>query len=156
MKDKMYGSFLKSISILVLVCILIWAFYIVKTPQYNRELRIDQKRINHVYQARRAVNMYYNSKQVLPNSMENLLKPESIKLRNKLSFFIQSSKKKYFDLEYQVKTQTKYQICTLFLHSSDQREAYKFLWENRNQKKWKHPSGKYCFTFSVDIRQNKK
>jgi hypothetical protein len=132
------------------------SLYIVGSPIKNRELRIDQERLENAHIVSEAVEVFYAKRNRLPENLQELYKfLDSLPSFNGRRYdylyhdLKDISESEFFDIEYKILDKHNYSLCSTFFHPSTERDAYRNHWENKKSSQWSHPAGKHCFTLSA-------
>jgi hypothetical protein len=132
------------------------SLYIVGSPLKNRELRIDQERLENAHIVSEAVEVFYAKRNRLPESLQELYNFSDLLPTfngQRYSYLYREladiSESEFFDIEYKILEKHSYSLCSTFFHPSSERDAYRNRWENKKSSQWSHPAGHHCFTLSA-------
>lgn len=125
--DKNYKIFY-AVAVAIALSGLITGIVIGDSPKVAREKRIDSQVVMEMQNMRSNIESIYTNTKKLPIVQE-----------------IQKSAK--FEIDYVVKNDKEYQLCSVFLQGQDEKDFY--------MKEWNHPVGNYCFTFNIEARDNR-
>jgi hypothetical protein len=131
-KDALINKFSFSASLLVVVSIFIFGFFIIDSPSLSRDKRIDLQVVNELQSADSAIRNYFNEGGKLPEKITDL---------DKTNFAFQAQKGS--SLEYQKTAEDKFVLCANFVRSNENDPQ-----ENTGlsfDKEWRHSAGKACF-----------
>ncbi len=70
-KDRIIKAFFFS-SLVVVAIVFVSSWFFVDSPKIARERKIDQKLLNNIYSVESYVNIYYEKKEILPESLNDL------------------------------------------------------------------------------------
>ncbi len=115
-KDKIVKIFFIA-SLVLVVAAFISAWFFVESPKEARDRRLDQLVINRIYNLESAVSVYFETKKVLPNTLEDIINSPG---------YYNSMERPIIDpktgmekvIVYQKVDDRNYQICTDFLAAS--------------------------------------
>ncbi len=132
----------------VVLTLIVVGFILTGSPKQERLMRFDFQRVSALQEIQYQIINYWQSKERLPQRLEDLEDP--------ISGFAASkdpqTKKPY---EYAVKGENEFELCAEFnLPSNDQlnmteRKALPVL-PGSNVSNWSHPAGRFCFERTID------
>ena len=115
-KDKIVKIFF-FISLVLIVAAFVSAWFFMESPKEARNRRLDQIVINRIYNLESAANTYYETKKVLPNSLEDIISsPGYYNSMERAIIDPETGKEKV--IVYQKIDDTNFQLCTTFLAAS--------------------------------------
>lgn len=130
------------ITILSLIAV-VYGFTIVPSPQAERNMTLDHKRVVDLGNLQASIDTYYQNNNTLPSSL-NILKPDDP--GTKLYMIDPETKQPY---GYKVTNPVAYKLCTTFLTNSSKEETNIYDENNPDystyKDNFKHPAGYYCF-----------
>jgi hypothetical protein len=140
---KLAKPFAIASSAIVLAAV-VGAFFIVGSPQSARLMQYDQQKVSDLQQIQSQVIYYWQRKQVLPNSLEDLNDPIS---NYKVPIIDSQTNQLYeYRISNNMDTPT-FELCATFNRESKDSETYGKADINSN---WYHSSGRVCFTRTID------
>lgn len=136
-------------SVLVLA-VIVAAFFIVGTPNSARLMQFDQQKISDLQGIQSQIVNYWQRKEALPNSLSDLNDPIS-------NYMIPSDPETNKSYEYIVKDEgnLSFELCATFnKEGKDQYNQARPVSVGTAVKgyseSWQHPSGKFCFERTID------
>jgi len=105
----------------------ILGFWRIGTPQNQRALRADEKRLQDLYGLSGQINLYWTSNHKLPEHLDQL--PGAVVADA-------VTRQPY---EYHLKDGSKYELCATFFLDSQLNDA------RRTPSRWSHSAGRHCF-----------
>jgi len=142
---KLAKPFAVASSIIVLVAV-VGAFFIVGSPQSARLLQFDEQKISDLQQIQSQIIYYWQRKQVLPNSLEDLNDPLSSYIITTID--PQTNQRYEYRVYEDIATPT-FELCATFNKESKDSETYRKADIDINSD-WYHFSGRVCFTRTID------
>lgn len=132
----------------VLVSIgIVSSFFIIGSPATAGLIKIDQRKISDLQGIQSQIVYYWQRKEVLPNSLEELKDPIS-------NYIVPVDPQNKNAYEYIVKDKTNlsFQICAEFnREGSDQYGEVRPMSNiTKGIENWEHPAGRYCFERTID------
>ncbi|MBI2048593.1 MAG: hypothetical protein HYT30_01565 [Parcubacteria group bacterium] len=141
------------VSLIVLTSV-VSAFYIIGTPRDLRLLRYDQEKVYALQNIQSQVTTYWQQKQRLPASVDDLKDP--------LSGFVipvdpQTAEGEMYKYEYRMTGDMAFEICAVFNHASvgstsdiaRPKPVYTDYYNPENEY-WEHAAGRVCFPRTID------
>ncbi len=110
--------------------ILILGFLYIGTPNTQRMLRADRKRVQDLYQLSGKIQGLWTDKHKLPEHLDEL---PDIALADPVT-------RAAYD--YRIREGSRYQLCATFVATSSQNAA-------SDSNAWSHPAGRHCFDFDA-------
>lgn len=145
-RSKQIGA---TVSVVVVLAI-IGGFFIMGSPQTQRDLRNDQQRIDDLENIQRQVTDYYRSTEELPETLEDLQDPL-------VGGYINTDPETGDAYEYRVIDDLTFELCATFaLPLPEFSEAHidRTDWRVRNAlrqaQEWPHEQGRTCFERTID------
>lgn len=142
-------------AVLVVLASVVSAFFIIGTPRELRLMRYDQEKVYALQNIQSQVTTYWQQKQILPKTLEDLKDP--------LSGFVvpvdpQNAEDAKFAYEYNPKDSRSFEVCATFNLPStgsekDQaiaRPVYPAGYYGAETEYWTHAAGRVCFARSID------
>jgi hypothetical protein len=115
-KDKVVKIFFWA-SLILIVAAFVSAWFFMESPKEARNRRLDQIVINRIYNLESAANTYYDTKHVLPNTLEQIVSsPGYYSSTEQMIIDPKTGKEK--EIVYQKIDDTNFQFCTYFLATS--------------------------------------
>jgi len=124
-------------------------FWVMGSPYTQKEKRYDAERVSHLQTIQYQIVFYWQAKQKLPVSLEDIKDP--------ISGFVlpvdPSNKSQY---DYVVKDKLSFQLCATFSNETPSGTAIEgysspdYAYKNGMNENWKHSAGKVCFDRTVD------
>jgi len=125
-------------SVVVIIAIVI-GFVLAGSPFHQREVRLDEQRINHLQDLQYKITNYWANKLELPGKLANL----NDALQN---FEIPTDPETGKNYDYEILDKLSFKLCAEF--STEQKKG-KFEKE-KPLSYWAHPEGYYCFDRKID------
>jgi hypothetical protein len=128
----------------VVVLVIIFGFYVAGSPQSQRARRFDDQRVNDLTNIQYQVVSYWQAKQKLPQSLDDLSDP----IRG---FVIPQDPETKAVYEYRVIGDKSFELCATFLtnSTSDQAGITKPMFVGVSEN-WTHNVGRTCFSRVID------
>ena len=135
--------------VLVLVTI-VSGFFIVGTPWQARSYRYDEQRVSDLQMIQNQVVNYWQAKQKLPESLNNLT--DSIS-----GYSVPADPQTKAQYEYVMKDTTSFELCAVFnagtqLNSQSARTMPVAIYQDKTNTpdNWQHEAGRICFRRTID------
>jgi hypothetical protein len=109
---------------------LILGFLYIGTPNTQRMLRADRKRVQDLYQLGAKIQGLWAEKHQLPQHLDELPDIALVDPVTRAAY------------EYRITEGSRYQLCATFVASSSQNDA-------AGSSTWSHPAGRHCFDFDA-------
>jgi len=161
------GRMVGIIASLIVIATVIGGFFIIGSPQSQRDYRFDQLKINDLQNVQWQVLNYWQQKERMPMTLKDLEDPLSGQI-------IPVDKQTGLPYEYKVGTSTNFMLCATFNKASDDRkypspyygkggmggggysEPSMYPYPPDGQfENWKHPAGAYCYDRKIDPERYK-
>jgi hypothetical protein len=142
---KLAKLFAIASSVIVLVAV-VGAFFIVGSPQSARLIQLDEQKISDLQQIQSQIIYYWQRKQVLPSSLEDLNDPLSSYI---VTIIDPQTNQQYEYYPYDDIAAPTFELCANFNRESKDSETYRKADININSD-WYHSSGRVCFTRTID------
>jgi len=131
-KGTRRDSLMAGASLLAVIALTAGGFWSLGSPNKQRTIRADYKRVQDLYQLSEAIHSRWDSgSRQLPEHLEELPRANVSDPLTGVAY------------EYKVKDAAQYELCATFSLAND-KAADHFLG------KWRHPAGHYCFSLSAD------
>lgn len=116
-------------------------FFIIGTPGHQRLVRSDERRVNDLQSIQSNIVHYWQTKEVLPQTLDNL--------KDNISGFV-PPKDPETDAayDYKIVDADSFELCAIFALSSD--EAFKAKDPYLYKTNWEHEKGYFCFKRDID------
>ncbi|MBX4198234.1 hypothetical protein KW782_02765 [Candidatus Parcubacteria bacterium] len=138
-------------SLIIVVGMITWGFYVFGSPQTQRLTRIDQQKVSHLEQIQWQVVNYWQRKEALPNMLAELNDPIS-------SFMAPKDPETNIDYKYQKISDLSFRLCADFNLPTPKNVQvgrdgsmtmpsmpYPYV-----KGSWEHGPGEACFTRDID------
>ncbi|MEM1369800.1 MAG: hypothetical protein AAGG02_17710 [Cyanobacteria bacterium P01_H01_bin.15] len=122
-------------AIIVVASALIYAFWVLGSPQKQRQIRLDEERLREIHQ----IAEQLVSQQDAPNDSSDL--PETLP-NNLLDFKDPITNTPY---EYRRLDDERFELCADFATNQDNASPSR----QRRHSFWQHPAGPHCFEFDI-------
>ena len=122
--------------------VIVAAFVIIGSPAEQRLRRLDDARERHLDEISKAIDRYWDTHAVLPDSLEDL-QPDS---EAYLQVHDPVTEEPY---DYRASGSTMYELCAVFQH-----ETLNDL-QGSAKRFWKHKLGSQCFALSVEVKRER-
>lgn len=155
-KEEGTSKSIAGFAVLVALASVVAAFFIIGTPRELRLMRYDQEKVYALQNIQSQVITYWQQKQTLPKTLEDLKDPLS-------GFTVpvdpQSAEDAKFAYEYRPTGNKNFEVCATFNQQSigsekDQatlaRPAYPVGYYGPDNEYWTHTAGRVCFSRSID------
>ena len=134
-------------SIVLVLAVVIGAFFMVGSPNSARLDRFDQQRISDLTGVQWEIVNYWQSKEKLPTSLDNL--------KDNISGYTVPSdpERKTESYEYRIinATNLSFELCATFNFQSNNDQTGMYYPEKSGiSQNWNHPAGRYCFERIID------
>ena len=140
---RVIGSRVVSLSIAITVLgAIVAAFLVIESPVEQRIRRLDDARERHLDEISKAIDRYWNTHALLPDSLENL-QPDS---EAYLQVHDPVTEEPY---GYRTNGSMTYELCAVF-----QQETLNDL-DGSEKRFWKHKLGSHCFALSVEVKRER-
>jgi len=130
------------ITVITLVVVVVaYGLYLTGSPEYQRQVRFDERRVEDLQQISRAISSYHDQAGRLPNSLEAL---------EPLDLYVSSiMDPKTGELyEYIITGQLSYDICAVFESDSSFAQPQRFP----GLETWEYEAGRQCFSREVLVK----
>jgi len=132
---------------IVVVLTIIGGFFIVGSPQKQRQIEFDNQRINHLQMIQSQIVSYWQQKEMVPTSLANL--------SNDISGFIApADPENDAPYEYSVLGELSFQLCATFnqvsLNSGIKNMGMTIPYQYGVAENWGHDAGRVCFDRAID------
>lgn len=148
MKTKGSSRALLYIALSVVVTVVVWGFFLIGSPSFNRKISADRNRIEDLQSLRNDVERYYEEQKKLPEQLANLDKLNGYQR----ALEDPTTKKQYV---YKINGTYSYELCADFELTSLQAGLEKNRYET-NEDGWTHEAGQQCFKFDIPAGKRKK
>jgi len=135
---------------LIILVLVVGAFFIVGSPLQARKAQFDQQRVNDLQGIQYQVVNYWQQKEMLPNTLADLNDPIS-------GYMAPTDPETYQPYEYHVKNATTldFQLCAIFNLSSNVNNYGKnvpvpAMYQREISQNWNHEAGRVCFDRIID------
>ena len=127
-------------AVVVVVATIGYSIYAIGTPGQQRDIRLDQQRIDDLRSISHNVDRYLELNEEMPASLTDLLGPQ---------YFVQSIEdpESGAPYEYRILDGTDYELCAIFDAESPEREADHRLF---SETIWDHGPGRVCFALTAE------
>ncbi|MDD4319853.1 MAG: DUF5671 domain-containing protein [Candidatus Peribacteraceae bacterium] len=128
----------------VVLASVVAGFFIVGSPFYQRQLRLDSRRIEHLSGIQGQIIDYWRTKEQLPAALGDL--------QNDISGFVPPTDPVTGDAyEYRSTGRLTFELCATFETASPERQDRNYpRYEAAGQENWKHGEGRSCFSRTID------
>jgi hypothetical protein len=132
----------------VLVASIVLGFFIVGSPAKQRDIRFDEKRITDLQEIQGQVVMYWQKKDELPKTLEDLGK-------NISGYQAPSDPQTQAAYKYTLKTNLSFELCATFTTDGTSLGIYgnksvPVTSYDSSSTNWDHKTGETCFTRTID------
>lgn len=114
-------------------------FFIVGSPSQARQMRLDQERVGHLTSIQSEITHYFQSKQKLPATLNELADPLSY-------FVVPVDPATGASYEYRLVDSKTFELCATFTMQSDARSEATRAKMSAMSENWQHEAGRTCFT----------
>jgi len=153
-KEQGRSQIVAGIAVLVVVASVVAAFFIIGTPRELRLMRYDQEKVYALQNIQSQVTTYWQQKQSLPATLEDLKDPLS-------GFMVpedpQAAEDAMYVYEYRATGPQSFEICATFNQESlamagdaKSRAAYPVGYYGPETEYWVHKAGRECFPRTID------
>lgn len=150
LRDKeSFRNYMKIFSraiILIVIIGVIFGFYTIGSPQNQRLIRFDDRKISDLQNIQSQITNYWQSKQKLPVKLDDLNDTIS-------GFMVPKDPQTGANYEYSVTGTTTFKLCALF-NSSDQNTNTNVIEKPMSldsiNNYWNHKAGNQCFSRAID------
>ncbi|MBL7053740.1 hypothetical protein ISS06_00865 [Patescibacteria group bacterium] len=140
-KSSIPGLFAKISSLVILIAI-IAGFFIIGSPAHQRDLRIDNERVQDLNMIQSEIINYWRNKETLPKNLTDL--------EDSISGFIPPQDPDTDkDYDYNLKDNFKFELCATFA-TDNKGDKYNTKYYRGFDKKWLHDKGKVCWDKTID------
>ena len=125
-----------ALAILVVVSSVTYGIFLVGSPGSQRTLKLDERRVSDLTNIARAVDIYWNDSDKLPENLDAL---------QDLRVYIRSAQNPETGepYEYRVLSEKGYELCAIFTtDSASQNQEFPPAFSERV---WEHSTGRVCF-----------
>ncbi len=141
--DPTVNFFLKVAAVVVVVATVGYSIYVVGTPGQQRDVRLDQERIEDLRSISRNIDTYLELNEEMPASLFDLLGPQ---------YYVRSIEDPDTGApyEYRIIDETDYELCAVFAAESPERRD-----ERRpfSETIWDHGPGLTCFGLTAEAER---
>ena len=102
---------LQLLALAVAAIVVIWSFFLVGSPSYNRKLAADKNRVDDLVKLERVIERYFDDNKVLPPSLKALPKPSNSYYYSSYRLIDTVDKRPY---EYEKVGRFRYKLCAVF------------------------------------------
>lgn len=142
-KDKVVSLY-AWVSLLVVLVVFIFSWFVVDSPVETRNKKIDREVINDLYEVNAAVRDYYTLNNKMPEDLNVLINNSEGTYRLRAEAAKQPSNDQYYD--YEVTDEDEYKICANFLTSSlNEKESMYYY----GSEEYQHDKGYQCFSQKI-------
>lgn len=138
--------FVSAIIAVVVICV-VGAFMVIGSPQQERLRRLDAQRIGHLQTIQSAVGNYWQRKESLPSSLDDLVDDM---YGNRIS----KDPTTGLNYEYTIEDKESFILCATFQTEGSGEGSYpspvKYGGEFKGDDSWHHTKGHVCFTRKID------
>jgi heme A synthase len=134
-------------SIIIVLVSVVGAFFIVGSPQSARLIQFDEQKVSDLQQIQSQIIYYWQRKQVLPNSLDDLKDPLSSYMISTTDPQTDQAYEYYAHQDTAIPT---FELCATFNRESKDSETYRKANLDVNSD-WYHSAGRMCFTRTIDI-----
>ena len=122
-------------AIVVVVATIGYSIYLVGTPGQQRDVRLDERRVDDLRNISQNIDTYFDLNEEMPQSLRDLSGPR---------FHVRSIEDPDTGLlyEYRVMEGTRYELCAVFTTDSGERRDERRSFSERI---WEHGAGRHCF-----------
>lgn len=143
---KGYRLFI-TVSAAIIITAGIVGIWIAGSPAEQRARRLDQERANRMDQITYQIDEFYRMEKRLPSNLTDL--KGKVSWWNEMSILDPESAAPF---EYVTLSEKRYQICAVFLRTSDKNTGYRYpTAESTETPFWQHNDGRVCFERSVRL-----
>ncbi len=114
-------------------------FFIVGSPSQARQMRLDQQRVENLAYIQAEITRYFQSKQKLPATLDELVDPLSY-------FVVPMDPTTGAAYEYRMVDAKTFELCATFALPSDARAEASRAKTSPIDENWQHEAGRTCFT----------
>lgn len=128
---------------LIVAAAVVASFFLIGSPVDRRLQRLDEKRINDLSSIQNGIINYWQQKNKLPDSLEEL--------NNDLNYFtVPRDTENNKDYIYEALEQYQFKLCADFSTESNTDQSYTTPTTYGVESKWTHGKGRVCFTRIID------
>lgn len=127
---------------LVFIIVVVISIFTIGSPTQQRNIRLDQQRVDDLSSIQNAIGSYYRINFVLPRDLSTLSKAGEYYLN---SITDPVTKSQY---EYTIMSKTAYELCAVFSLPNDQTDQTRGT-SPAKMDNWKHTAGRDCFEQEV-------
>lgn len=131
-KDAVINKVSYISSLIVVLTVFVFGFFIIDSPNLSRDKRIDLQTVSELQNADNAIRNYFNDGGRLPEKISDL---------DKTNFAIQLQRGS--SLEYKQTSVDTFVLCANFVRSNENDPQENF--NTPFEKEWKHADGRVCF-----------
>ncbi len=144
-QPSMVGKHLAIISMLVMLGMIIGAFFIVGSPQDAYKSQLDQQRISDLQGIQYQIVNYWQRKEMLPNTLADLNDPIA-------GYAIPSDPVTHQPYAYAITgaSALAFQLCATFDLASDNNTQTQPMYPGAYSENWNHLAGYHCFDRAID------
>lgn len=146
--SKLPGIFAAATGIIVFGSIA-FSFFLVGSPAHQRAVRFDDQRVSDLQNIHSQIITYWQQKEVLPSSLENLVDSVS-------GFVPPADPDTSASYEYKIKSPLSFELCATFGAKSiengafDRGYSYPAIAGKTASDNWSHETGHACFPKTID------
>lgn len=130
-------------SLLVVIFIFILGIFFVESPKEARDRRIDQENLYNFDKIDSTIFTFYGDNKRLPKDLSELIEDSSVLSDDDIKNVVTSDA-----FNYSVKKDDTYELCTVFLTSTDDYEGF-----SRFKDRWQHEAGYQCLKQRVRVQK---
>jgi len=127
----------------VVLASIIWGFFIIGTPQEQRQRRFDDERVSDLQMLQDRIINYWAQKEVLPQNLSDL--EDSIS-----GFAVPQDPETEMSYKYNVMGELAFELCADFKTSSEGLGSVKSYYYGSFQQNWEHEAERTCFERTID------
>lgn len=133
----------------VILASIIYGFFLIGLPSSQRARRFDERRVNDLSIIQNEIINYWQNKDVLPASLDNL--------KNSISSFVPpTDPETEQSYGYKVKDPLSFGICAEFKTSAMSGNSKMPMLKSAHQQNWNHDKGHVCFERTIDPKLYKR
>ena len=130
-------------AVVVVVATVGYSIYVVGTPGQQRNVRLDQQRIDHLRSISRNVDRYYEFNDAMPARLSDLQGPQ-------YSVRSIADPQTGAPYEYRIIDGADYELCAVFARESPERQAERRAF---SESIWDHGPGRACFALTAEAER---
>ncbi len=144
-QPSVFAKQIAGLATLVVVVMVIGAFFIIGSPQKARLSQFDQQRVNDLQSIQYQIVNYWQRKEMLPQQLSDLADPIS-----GYAVPVDPSTKQPYAYSVKAADVLGFELCATFDLASQQNTQAQPVYPGDVAQNWTHPAGYYCFERTID------